>query len=137
MSAPLLLLLRFLMAAALYVFLAAVLVSLWRDLKRQGELLALRQPVPLSLAVGEQAGRKFTLHQVLLGRDPACDVCLDDPTVSGQHARLSFHHNQWWLEDLHSTNGTFLNEEPVTTAVVVTGGDELRCGQVKVRVLHP
>ena len=41
---------------------------------------------------------------------------------------------QWWLEDLKSTNGTFLNEEKLDTPTVIVTGDEIRCGQVPVRV---
>jgi pSer/pThr/pTyr-binding forkhead associated (FHA) protein len=58
-------------------------------------------------------------------------MLLDDPTVSNTHARLSYHHGQWWLEDLRSTNGTFLNDEAVASPLVVTDGDVVRCGQVQ------
>ena len=69
-----------------------------------------------------------------MGREPACDFPINDQTVSSRHARLSFHQNQWWLEDMASTNGTYLNGEAVTTAVVITHGDALRLGQVGVMI---
>ena len=59
---------------------------------------------------------------------------MDDQTVSSQHARLAYRKQQWWLEDLASTNGTFLNGEAVTTPVVITHGDELRLGHLGVRI---
>ncbi|MFU8774027.1 MAG: FHA domain-containing protein, partial [Anaerolineales bacterium] len=52
-----------------------------------------------------------------------------------QHARLSFHHNQWWIEDMGSKNGTFLNQQFVATPLVVTSGDELLFGQVRIIVM--
>jgi pSer/pThr/pTyr-binding forkhead associated (FHA) protein len=71
---------------------------------------------------------------VIIGREAVCDCRLDDPTVSNRHARLSYHHSQWWVEDLRSRNGTFLNGEPVQEPVVIIGGDNLRCGQVSIDV---
>jgi pSer/pThr/pTyr-binding forkhead associated (FHA) protein len=71
---------------------------------------------------------------VILGRDAACDYPIDDQTISSKHAQLSFHHQQWWLEDLRSTNGTYLNDETVTSPVVVTNGDRLRLGHLGVKV---
>jgi len=110
---------------------------LLRDLKQQGELLAARQPPPLTLtnmAETEGHSKHYTQPVIILGREPACDFALEDQTVSSQHARLSYHQQQWWLEDLRSTNGTFLNGEAVTAPVVITQGDELHLGQLGVKV---
>ncbi len=135
MSGIVVLVIRVLLAAVLYAFLGLALYTLWRDLKHQSDLLAARHAPPISLIL-DDTGRQLEFNRptIRLGRDIACDFCLDDPTVSTQHARLSFHHNQWWLEDMGSTNGTFLNEEPVTSPVVVTQGDLLRCGQVTMKI---
>ncbi|MFO7624638.1 MAG: FHA domain-containing protein [Anaerolineales bacterium] len=131
MSGQILLVLRILLAASLYAFLGAALLILWRDLKRQVEILAASQSPPLTLLVkNEQVTFHFTKPEVIIGRDPTCDAALQDKTISTEHARLSYHHNQWWVEDLQSTNGTFLNEEPVSAPIVITTGDLLRCGQV-------
>lgn len=132
-SAPVLLILRLALALSLYGFLAWALLTLWRELKLQSEMRVYRQPPALSLhlpaAEGPQSHR-FTNPEIFIGRDPACDLTLEDSTVSAQHARLSYHHSQWWIEDLGSTNGTFLNREYVFTPLVVTSGDELHIGQV-------
>jgi len=53
---------------------------------------------------------------------------VDDEAISARHARWSFHHNQWWLEDLDSTNGTLLNQEKLTMPTVVMSDDEFKCG---------
>ncbi len=137
MSAILLLVLRVLMAALLYGFLGLAIYTLLRDIRQQGDLLASRQPPALtltSLAAGKTTSLRFTRPEVILGREPACDYPLDDQTVSSQHARLSYHHQQWWLEDLASKNGTYLNDEHVTAPVVITSGDELRLGHLGVKV---
>lgn len=137
MSAIILLGLRILLAGLLYGFLGLAIYTLMRDLKQQGELLAGRQPPPLTLTSLMEANvqsQYYTKPEIILGREPGCDFPLDDQTVSSQHARLSYHHQQWWLEDLASTNGTFLNGEAVTAPVVITHGDELRLGHLGVKV---
>ena len=138
MSAIILLVLRILLAVFLYGFLGFALYTMWRDMKQQGQLLAARQPLPLtitSLSYDLAPSQRFTRPEIILGRDPTCDFPLNDQTVSSRHARLSFHQNQWWLEDMDSTNGTHLNGETVTAPVVITHGDELQLGQVGVKIV--
>jgi pSer/pThr/pTyr-binding forkhead associated (FHA) protein len=136
-SAIILLVLRLLLAVILYGFLGLAFYIIWRDLKNQGELLIARQPIPITLTTeldSPPLTRHYSSPEIILGREPACDFPINDQTVSSQHARLSYHQNQWWLEDLASTNGTLLNDEPVTTPVVITHGDVLRLGQVGVKI---
>jgi hypothetical protein len=136
-SAIILLILRILLAIILYGFLGLAIYTLLRDLKQQGELLVARQPPPLTLTNLAEAGTKsvhYTKPVIILGREPECDFPLDDQTVSSQHARLYYRQQQWWLEDLASTNGTYLNGAEVTTPVVITHGDELRLGHLGVRI---
>lgn len=132
MSGPIFLILRLFLAVSLYIFLGWVLITLWREVKYQGTLLAARRTPPIHLLIQRENKppqmRHFSIPQVTLGRDPGCDCPLEDDTVSGLHARLSYHHNQWWLEDLQSTNGTRLNNEKVTTPTVIISGDEIHCG---------
>ena len=132
MSGLVLLLLRILLALCLYGFILYVVYVLWRDIHHQIQQITARQVPTLTLTVQSEGGSKaltFQQSEITLGRGAACDCSLDDPTVSTRHARLSYHHSQWWLEDLVSKNGTFLNGQPVTSPVVLTSEDELRCGQ--------
>jgi pSer/pThr/pTyr-binding forkhead associated (FHA) protein len=136
-SAIILLALRVLLAALLYAFLGWAVYILWRDIKQQGELLATRQPPPLTLTTeldSQTITRQYFCPEIILGRDESSDFQISDQTVSSQHARLSYHQNQWWLKDMASTNGTFLNGEAVTAQVVITQGDRLRLGQVGVMI---
>lgn len=131
MTGSLFLVLRIALAIALYMFLGWALMTLWRDLRRQSELFTV-QPFPTVIldSLDGIQNYSFTRAEITVGRDPLCDCHLDDKTVSLRHARLSFHHKQWWVEDLGSTNGTFLNQETVSTPMVITQGDQLRFGQV-------
>ncbi len=133
MSGPIVFALRLLLTASLYAFLAWAFASLWRDIKSQGTLLATRKVPPISLTIAgtdlTPQVRYFAQAEVTIGRNPACECPVEDVTASARHARLSYHHNQWWLEDLGSTNGTLLNQEKLAIPTVVISGDEFRCGE--------
>jgi len=137
MSAIFVLILRILLTLSLYGFLGWAVYIIWRDLQLTKEMVG-GQSVPTILLVLQnkdgQDSRQYNLPEVIIGRDPACQCVVQDETVSARHARLSYHHKQWWVEDLQSTNGTYLNEERVSTATVIISGDELRCGKVLVNV---
>lgn len=137
MSAVIVLALRLALAVALYGFLGWALITLWRDMQQTSVRLSTRKVPPIGLTlknVQDSVQRSFQQSEVTLGRDPASDVPLNDETVSARHARLSYHHGQWWLEDLGSMNGTLLNAARLTTPTVVTDGDLIECGQAAVRV---
>lgn len=133
MSGIIFLILRFAFTISLYIFIGWALYIMWRELKQQSTLLATRQPTALTLSQqidDDTKAIRFTIPEITIGRDPACNFPLNDNTVSAQHARLSYRQGQWWVEDLRSTNGTFLNQEPVSLPLVITSGDEVRFGQV-------
>lgn len=134
MSGTILLVLRLVLAALLYLFLGWALYVLWRDLMRQGRQVSKRRAPPIILR-GQDQSLRFNSLEVTIGRDPASSCILDDRTVSAHHARLFFRQGQWWVEDLRSTNGTYLNQEPVSTLLVLAHGDELRFGQVIMDIL--
>jgi len=132
MSGTVVLALRLLTALALYGFLGWVLVFLYREIQRQGTILTTRRIPGISIMV-KPAGRQgnlryFNQAEITIGRDPGCDIPLQDDTTSARHAHLTYHHNQWWLEDIGSTNGTKLNNILITTPTVITSGDEIQCG---------
>lgn len=138
MSAVILLFLRIALAIALYAFLGGIIITIWRDLMSHAARLLASQVIPVRLSIQEEQELRelrFTKAEIQIGRDPGCDCPLDDKTVSTRHARLSFHHRQWWLEDLGSTNGTFLNQEPVFSPIVLTSGDQITCGKTSM-IIH-
>jgi len=138
MSGFVVLTLRLLMAAAVYIFIGWALWTIWQDLRQEGQnALAHRFPaIRLEVRTRNRvlASRTFSKSEIILGRNPECDISINDETASAQHARLSYHHNQWWVEDLSSTNGTKLNKEKLTVPTVLTSDDEIQCGKTKVIV---
>ena len=138
MSAPIILALRLVMASALYGFLGWAIFVLWRDVQKQSTLLANRRVPGISLIIqyGDESPvvKSFTQPEIIVGRDPGCDIPLTDNTVSTRHAQLTYHHGQWWLGDLTSTNGTALNNIILSMPTVLTSGDEIRCGSTRMSV---
>ena len=139
MSGIVLLGLRILSAIALYSFLGWTLFLLWRLLRQDAMSLASRRITPLALLISspDQADRLFqvTKSDVAIGRDPDCECVLSHGTVSARHARLAYHHSQWWVDDLLSTNGTKLNDEPLQMPTVVVNGDTIKCGQISLTIM--
>jgi hypothetical protein len=80
---------------------------------------------PLLLALDWTGGARDAL---VVGRDPDCDVALQEPTVSRQHARLLFRDGNWMVQDLESTNGTVVNGRQVGRCQLCAG-DRLRLGR--------
>jgi pSer/pThr/pTyr-binding forkhead associated (FHA) protein len=84
---------------------------------------------------GLRKGRKIDVEtHVVLGRDPASDVRLDgDDYASARHARLETRPDGVWVEDLSSTNGTFVNGRRIT-AERLDPGDVVRVGQTELEL---
>jgi diguanylate cyclase (GGDEF)-like protein len=89
-----------------------------------------RDKMVLFVVQGHQQGQVMTIEgdAVLVGRDNAAQLRLDDDTVSREHARLRVEAGQAFVEDLRSLNGTFINERRVDAPTLVHDGDQLRFG---------
>ena len=66
---------------------------------------------------------------ILLGRNPECTLVLDDDFASGRHARIFRRDAGWFVEDLGSTNGTFLGSSRLTEPMPIEVGSTLRIGK--------
>lgn len=91
------------------------------------------RPRPRKLVVteGPLAGTELDLGSapIMLGRAQECTLVLEDDYASGKHARLFPQGSRWFLEDLGSTNGTWLGEEQLTRASTVEPGERIRIGK--------
>jgi pilus assembly protein CpaF len=98
-------------------------------------------PQPLLLEVtrpGVKERRRFPIvkDEIVFGKDAACDVVLKDAKVSRRHARLTVKDGGHFLEDLQSTNGTLLNEEPIVGVREIRAGEAFRIAEFTIRVLE-
>ena len=65
---------------------------------------------------------------MVVGRAIECDLRLEDTYVSQQHARIFGKNGSWYVEDLGSTNGTFVNEQRLAAPAMLAPGDRIRVG---------
>lgn len=136
-----LLALRLLALALLYAFIGAVAYALWKDYiaaskaaaereRSHGRLIVIEAP-----AGSARPGRIYALHPITsLGRAPTNTVPLEDSFVSQEHALISLRDGRWWLEDLESSNGTLLNGIRIDEPTVISDGDVIELGRIKLKV---
>ncbi|HEU0042527.1 MAG TPA: FHA domain-containing protein [Jiangellaceae bacterium] len=93
-------------------------------------------PTTAVLIEGPDAGRSVTLSgaPVSFGRGADCTIPLADEYVSTQHARLRFHEDQWYVEDLGSTNGTYIGNQRLTRSTPVNTKSRFRLGKTVVEL---
>jgi sigma-B regulation protein RsbU (phosphoserine phosphatase) len=77
---------------------------------------------------GPNSGTRYPLEdgQYVLGRHPDCDIVIDVGAVSRHHCKVSSDRSDYYVEDLHSRNGTFVNEQPVEARRKLVNGDRVR-----------
>ena len=89
----------------------------------------------LVIVEGSQAGGEVSLTSItLIGRDPSVDLIIRDPDVSGRHASLVPLASGFAIEDLGSTNGTFVNGERLAAQRELAPGDQIQLGATVLEV---
>ena len=146
MPESLLTILKFCFLALLYLFFVRVVRAVWTEVTAP-------PPPPVAPAPGPRTrqerggGRRAQAHlrivepaelrgrtydvadELTIGRAAGCQVPLDDSYASQLHARLFRRNSELLVEDLGSTNGTFLNRKKVDSAVPIRKGDRLQVGK--------
>ena len=150
MPESLLTILKFCFLALLYLFLLRVLRAVWAEVA--GPRAA--RPAPRAAASSapartrrerggskgvarlrvvepvEHRGRAYELaDELTVGRAAGCQITLEDTYASQLHARIFRKDGQLFVEDLGSTNGTFVNRREAKRAVPVRRGDRVQVGQ--------
>jgi len=136
--------------ALLWIFVLSAIAVLRRDLygtriverraarKRsvpeaqpQAEAPRARQAMRLVVTEGPLTGTIVPLgsSSVLIGRAPGCTLVLDDDYSSSRHARIFPQAGAWFVEDLGSTNGTFVGDQRVEAPTQLATGTPVRVGQ--------
>ncbi|WP_138735553.1 FHA domain-containing protein FhaB/FipA [Modestobacter excelsi] len=90
-----------------------------------------RGPRHLVVTAGPLSGTRITLGEqaILIGRADDSTLVLTDDFASSRHARLTNRSGQWYVEDLGSTNGTYLDQQRVQGPLLVGPGQPIRIGQ--------
>ena len=144
MDEQLLTILKLCLLALLYLFFLRVLRAVWTEIRgpkvatatpRRAQREAKRvdrKAAAVQLAIvepAEQKGRRYDLaDELTVGRAAGCQVTIDDTYASQLHARVFARDGQLFVEDLGSTNGTYLNRKKVQGPQVMRRGDRLQVG---------
>lgn len=138
-------LLKIFLLLLLYLFFLRVLRAVWAEInppkvveapkqkrERSGKRAPGRKggpPVLRLVAPAELKGRTYPLaEEMTIGRAAGCQVTIDDTYASQLHARVFQRDGQVFVEDIGSTNGTYLNRKKVTGPMVLQRGDQLQIG---------
>jgi hypothetical protein len=91
----------------------------------------------LLVRLGAQPEQEYPLAQeiIIIGREAINDLVINDPEVSRRHARIMLRDGNFQIEDLGSTNGTFVNGQRVTSPLVLYHGDAIELGK-SARILY-
>jgi hypothetical protein len=131
-------LIRLLFLALIYLFLYQVVRVLVRDLRSAARepMSELGRLVVVDAPAGDPpTGSVFALDAITtLGRDVNNTIVVEDPFASAEHAALTFRGRTWYVEDLGSTNGTYVNGHRVDGVAPIGFGDDLQVGQVRLRL---
>ena len=94
------------------------------------------EPRILMITQGSQAGQSAELADgvILIGRGAEAQLSLDDDYVSTRHARVVSGENGIYVEDLGSTNGSYVNNQRITAPTTVTLSDTIRIGRTTMRL---
>jgi pSer/pThr/pTyr-binding forkhead associated (FHA) protein len=152
-------LLRLSFLALLWAFVLFTVLALRRDLRQPSDARpagrreraprAAKQPRPAKVAKkskvrgtrlvvveGPLAGTEIPLEgaQITLGRAPDSTIVIDDDYASSRHARVYESEGSWVVEDLGSTNGTWIDRTRITTPTVLQVGAPLRIGRSTLQI---
>lgn len=135
-----LILVRLAVLGLLYLFLAALLHVVWRDVitaapGRRGSTGRAFLVVVEGPGANFKPGQRIPVEGVAsVGRESDNQVVIPDATVSSRHAAVVYRDGRWWLEDLGSTNGTWVNDRRVATPEPLADGDLIQIGRFSFRL---
>lgn len=103
------------------------------------------QTLSIVIEQGNSAGRVFKfvhMHQILIGKDPRCDLVLVDRGVSRRHCLIFQNQGVWTVSDIGSANGTLVGDQEIggqnlsnpSHSIVLCNGDQLRVGEAIIKI---
>ncbi|MGH2806462.1 MAG: FHA domain-containing protein FhaB/FipA [Actinomycetota bacterium] len=137
-------LMKFVFLAILYIFIARVVRAIYLEPKQSDVRPSRAAPAPPSqqsrrskkapnkaaITEGPAKGKTLNLDgEITIGRSDKCSLVLDDTYVSQIHARLFSRGDSIMVEDLGSTNGTYVNRRRITAPAELRRGDQVKIGK--------
>ncbi len=130
--------LSYVFTVIIYMFIFAVIRLIYMDVKKMSRfanednnsaitasLRTLKPKVPIT----SELKRRYSVYEgATIGRNKRCDIVIDEKFVSGEHLRIWYEDGEWYLEDLGSRNGTFVNGSRIKDTVILDPQDKISVG---------
>ncbi len=132
--------LKYIFVTIIYLFIYSIIRLIYLDIRSVDTSVRKREKhVPYLKLINRREDLSFKVKEhyalngvVLLGRSGKNDIVIADPYISGSHARFTPRDGQYYIEDLNSTNGTFVNDTRLKNEPkVLRNGDRIQMGQVE------
>ncbi|MEW9121078.1 MAG: FHA domain-containing protein [Thermotaleaceae bacterium] len=127
---------RYLFILIIYLFIFGIIRLIYLDIKSIGssprhedtylKLINRKDTLPFKIKESYPL-----VANMIIGRKNGNDIVIKDPYISNEHAQIIMDEGNYFLEDMDSANGTFLNDEKIMDVVKLRNGDRLRIGQVE------
>lgn len=133
--------LKYAFLVILYIFISRAIRATYVELQptsggpapapaRSPQRKTKKAPRKAAVTQGPKRGQTYELsEELIIGRGDKCQIVLDDTYVSQVHARIFSRGDAFMIEDLGSTNGTYLNRRRITAPVELQRGDEVKIGK--------
>jgi len=131
--------LRYVFVGLLYIFLILVVRAIYRDIRmpetvarpsRHREKKKDQQPQLVVITADRNVGARFMLvDDVRIGRAANSHIIIDDTYASQQHARIFVNDGSYFVEDIGSTNGTYVNGRKISYPLGLRAGDRIKIGK--------
>lgn len=124
----------------IYMFIFAIIRMIYLDISRMKMPVKAVLPTkfPYLLLLNKNDDFYFDVmefypldkREIILGRGKGCDIQIGDISLSSKHLKIWYEDKEWHAEDLHSKNGTLLNDEPMEEQYLLDDGDIIKLGQL-------
>ncbi|QXM06399.1 FHA domain-containing protein [Crassaminicella indica] len=126
---------RYIFIFIIYMFILGIIRLIYLDIKSMSDgidhypylkLINRKDQLPFKIK------EVYTLDATMtIGRKKENDVVINDPYISNQHLKIILDEGEYFVEDLDSANGTYLNGDRIIDAVKLKNGDRIKFGQVE------
>ena len=129
---------RYVFLALIYIFIMVIVMAIYRDVKAPSSEAAPRRtrkkkgerPGLMVVAADRNLGARYNLSEdIVIGRAPGSGIVIDDTYASQQHARVYRQGDTFFVEDLGSTNGTYVNGRKISYPLELRPGDRIKIGK--------
>lgn len=135
--------LKYVIFGIVYIIIFIALIIMYKDMKNGNKRRIIKRKKSIGLEIinpGKnntlKKGGVIPIHSSLfIGRKNDNTLVLNDRYVSAHHAKIAFDGNDYFIEDLGSTNGTYLNSQKIEDKISLKSGDEIEIGTSLFKVL--